>query len=130
MKKKILLIGLAPAVVDLAALPPGMDRGKLGASLAAEEASLRDIGFDAHWCLTDRGETAEAVVRAELAADTYDLILIGAGVRAFPENFLLFEKLINLVHAHAPGSKICFNTNPKDTRESVLRWLPAPVAKD
>lgn len=128
--KKILLIGLSPSVVDVAALPPGMDRARLGASLAAEEASLRDIGFDAHWCLTDRGETAEAVVRAELEAHAYDLILVGAGVRVFPENFVLFEKLINVIHAHAPGAKICFNTNPRDTKEAVLRWIPAPETKE
>ena len=130
MKKKILLIGLAPSAVDPAALPPGMDRAKLGASLAAEEASLRELGFDAHWCLTDRGETAETVVRAELDAHAYDLILVGAGVRVFPENFVLFEKLINLIHAHAPGAKICFNTNPTDTREAVLRWIPVPEPKE
>jgi len=35
---------------------------------------------------------------------------------------LLFEKLINLVHEHAPGAKICFNTTPADTAEAVQRW--------
>lgn len=39
-----------------------------------------------------------------------------------PEHLLLFEKLLNLVHAQAPGAKICFNTKPTDTPEAVQRW--------
>jgi hypothetical protein len=35
----------------------------------------------------------------------------------------LFERLLNLVHARAPGAKICFNSNPGDTAEAVQRWV-------
>jgi hypothetical protein len=49
--------------------------------------------------------------------------MIGAGVRANPSNLLLFEKLINVVHEHAPQAKICFNTVPSDTADAVKRWL-------
>jgi hypothetical protein len=50
--------------------------------------------------------------------------MIGAGVRVAPDHFLLFEKLINLVHRHAPPSvRICFNTHPTDTLAAVRRWL-------
>jgi hypothetical protein len=31
---------------------------------------------------------------------------------------LLFEKPVDLVHEHAPGAKICFNTTPADTAEA------------
>lgn len=126
MKKKILMIGLEPRVVDLASIP-GLTTEKLAASLKSEEQSLRDLGFDAHWCLTDLGETAGTVVKAALDAKQYDLILIGAGVRTIPAQFALFEKLINIVHEHAPKSKICFNTKPDDSREAVLRWIDAPA---
>ncbi len=122
MKKKILMIGLLPSVVDLSAVP-GLTTEKLAASLKSEEKSLQEQGFDAHWCLTDLGETADAVVLAELTTQHYDLILIGAGIRTFPAHFALFERLINLVHEHAPKSKICFNTKPDDSKAAVLRWL-------
>ena len=125
MKKKIMLIGLLPSVVDVAAIP-GLTREGLAASLHAEEQSLCDLGFDAKWCLVDRGETAEAVVQAALSAKQYDVILVGAGVRTIPAHFALFEKLINIIHEHAPKSKLCFNTNPSDTQEAVLRWVSAP----
>ena len=50
-------------------------------------------------------------------------VLIGAGVRLPPSSFVLSEKLINVVHEHALGAEICFNTNPRDTVEAVQRWL-------
>jgi hypothetical protein len=50
--------------------------------------------------------------------------MIGAGVRLDPDHFLLFEKLVNVVHRHAPASvKICFNTRPNNTIEAVQRWI-------
>ena len=44
-------------------------------------------------------------------------------VRTIRKYFLLFEKLINVVHEHAPRAKLCFNTNPGDTAEAVRRWV-------
>src|SRR5690349_20156757 len=120
--KKVLLIGLDPAVVDYT-LFPSLDEAKLSKALQADEDQLNRLGYDAKWCLIDRGETAEAVVLEHLGQKQYDCILIGAGVRTAPPHFLLFEKLLNLVHQHAPQAKICFNTRPSDTAESVQRWL-------
>lgn len=122
---RVLMFGLLPAVVDLSSFP-GLTQEKLAARLDAEEKSLRDAGFDARWVLLDLGETAEAVAAAALAEGGWDVILIGAGVRTVPAHFLLFERLLNLVHARAPGAKICFNTRPDDTKEAVLRWAEAP----
>jgi len=49
--------------------------------------------------------------------------VIGAGLREPPERLLLFEKILNLVHAFAQGARICFNTTPADTAEAVRRWI-------
>lgn len=122
-EKKVLLIGLEPKFVDYAALPVKLDEPTLRAGLAADEQRLRDLGYDANWLLTDRGETAEAVLSAALERTTFDCVLIGAGIRTIPPLFALFERLINVVHAKAPQAKICFNTAPEDTAESVRRWL-------
>ena len=122
---QVLLLGLLPAVVPASARP-GMTEEQLAARLDAEERKLRELGFDARWCLLDLGETAEAVATAALTTRRPDLVLIGAGVRANPERFALFEKLVNLVHSLAPTAKICFNTRPDDTTEAVLRWIAAP----
>jgi len=126
-KKSVLVIGLQPTLIDFSdpdyAAYPGMDAAKVLAGLKASEDSLNDRGYDVRMCLTDFGETAEAVVRDELVKKRFDCGLIGAGVRTIAGNFLLFEKLINVVHAHAPQAKLCFNTKPTDTAEAVQRWL-------
>ena len=120
--KRVLLIGLEPSVVDYTAFP-ALDADKVRAGLAAQLAELRRLGYDAEDCLTDTGETAESVVRAHLARGPWDCIVIGAGVRTGPPYFLLFERLVNVVHAHAPQAKLCFNTRPTDTIEAVRRWI-------
>lgn len=63
------------------------------------------------------------MLEEKLRAKPYDCVLIGAGVRAVPANFFLFEKLINVAHAYAPRARLCFNTKPSDTAEAVMRWI-------
>jgi len=126
-KKSVLVIGVQPTLMDFSdpdyAAYPGMDAAKVLAGLKASEDRLTDRGYDVQMCLTDFGETAEAVVRNKLEQKQFDCIVIGAGIRTIAGNFLLFEKLINVVHAHAPQAKLCFNTGPTDTVEAVQRWL-------
>ena len=90
---------------------------------SSSEDELTRLGYSVQMCLTDFGETAEAVVQSQLKQKRFDCILIGAGVRTNPSNFMLFEKLINVVHEHAPQAKLCFNTMPSDTAAAVKRWL-------
>ena len=121
--KRVLMIGLDPKVVDYSHLAVKLDEPTLRAGLATDEKRLRDLGYDAKWLLIDRGETAEAVVSASLTEETFDCVLIGAGIRTVPPLFLLFERLVNLVHENAPHAKICFTTVPEDTAASVQRWV-------
>lgn len=116
------MIGLLPGVVDLSSFPD-LTQEKLGRSLEAEEKGLCDLGYDARWCLVDLGETAEAVASAALDEKPWDAVLIGAGVRTVPAYFLLFERLLNVVHERAPKARICFNTRPDDSREAVFRAI-------
>lgn len=122
---RILLIGIEPTLVDFSSMPD-LDATKVAHGLRVQVQRLGELGFDATWCLTDLGETAEAVVRAALAAKSYDVVLIGAGIRVIPTNFSLFERLINAVHQGAPQAKICFNTRPDDTLDAVQRWAAPP----
>jgi len=100
-----------------------MDATKVLAGLKSSEDELTGLGYSVRTCLTDFGRTAEATVQSQLKQKRFDCILIGAGVRANPSNFLLFEKLINVVHEHAPQAKLCFNTLPSDTAAAVKRWI-------
>ncbi len=121
-KKQILVIGLEPELVDFSAMPD-MNAAKVRAGLEADRARLVESGYEAELCLTDLGSTAEAVVQQKLAEKAFDCVVIGAGIRTLPAYFLLFEKLVNVVHAHAPAARICFNTKPSDTAEAVKRWV-------
>jgi len=124
-RKTVLMVGLDPALIDFSkpGYAPGMDANKVRAGLQAAEDELTRLGYGVQMCLTDFGDTAERVLRSQLERTRFDCILIGAGVRANPSNLLLFEKMINVVHAHAPQAKICFNTLPSDTAEAVKRWI-------
>ena len=122
MKKSIINIGLHPDVVNYA-LFPGMTKEKLAQGLQAQKEGLEKLGFDVTMCLVDLGETAEKVTGAALREKQYDAAQIGAGIRTPPPHFLLFEKLINLVHELAPKARICFNAKPDDMAEAFLRWV-------
>lgn len=90
--------------------------------LEADTAKLEVLGYSVKSLYVDDGKTAEAALTGALTTSGYDCIMIGAGLRVVPPYFLLFEKLINVVH-HAPAStKLCFNSNPTDTAEAVKRW--------
>ena len=118
---KVVMIGLRSDAVDFSKWPE-LSVEKLEAAFAKVASDLSAAGHDPVWCLTDSGETAEEQVTKDLKAHQPDVVLIGAGVRSDADHFLLFEKVINLVHEHAPQAKICFNTQPLDSVEAVERW--------
>jgi len=127
-KKSVLSVGLQPQLINFAdpayAAYPGMTADKVQGGLDRDIATLNALGYDAQLCPTDFGETAEAVIRAALQQKPYDCVVIGAGLRTIHTNFLLFEKVLNVVHEYAPQSRICFNTGPFDTAAAVQRWCP------
>ena len=122
MAKAVLAIGLDPAFVDFTAFPqltPALVRHYLDSQIER----LRTLGYDADSCFIDVGATAEQLTTAALMSKRYDGVVIGAGLRESAEHLLLFEKILNLVHRLAPEAAICFNVNPADTAEAVMRWV-------
>jgi hypothetical protein len=120
MPKSVFALGLDPAFVDLSEFPeftPELVR----AFIDSQMERLRNLGYDLDTCLVDTGETAEDVVAQHLASKSFDVVLIGAGLRE-RDQLLLFERLLNLIHSQAPNAKICFNTTPADSAEAVQRW--------
>jgi hypothetical protein len=126
-KPSVLVIGFDPTLLDFSspdlAAFPGLDAPKVMHALKGDQASLQALGYEVELALIDLGATAEAVVLERLRARPFDCILIGAGVRTAASHFLLFERLINLLHANAPQARLCFNTNPSDTAAAVQRWV-------
>ena len=117
----VLALGLDPAFADFTEFPE-LTPDLIRAFIDSQLERLRGLGYEVVSCLVDLGDTAEAVTAQHLSLRKFDCVMIGAGLRA-PPQLLLFEKLINLVHAQAPSAKICFNTTPADTIEAVQRWV-------
>jgi len=117
----VLALGLDPAFVTLPA-NSGLTPELVRAFIDAQLERLREMGYEVRSCLVDPGETAETVLSQQLKGANFDCVMFGAGLRT-PEHLLLFERLLNLVHSHAPHARICFNTSPGDTAEAVKRWV-------
>jgi hypothetical protein len=125
-KKKVLLIGIDPKLIDSSMFTnTGWDANRVRAAGQDASKRLMELGYEVQSCLVDLGETAENVVSDILSKEKFDCIMIGFGIRGLPQHTVLFEKIINTIHQNAPPSstKICFNTNPSDTVEAVLRWM-------
>jgi hypothetical protein len=124
-KKKVLLIGIDPKLIDFSlATTTGWDANRVKAIAQDANKRLTELGYEVQSCLVDLGETSESVVSDTLSREKFDCIMVGAGVRTLPQHTVMFEKLINAIHQKAPpSSKICFNTDPGDTVEAVLRWV-------
>jgi len=121
MEKRVLALGLDPVFADFSQMP-GLTPELVRNFIDTQIERARALGYAVQSCLVDLGETAETRVAELLDEDAFDCVLFGAGLRAAPQ-LLLFEKLLNLVHARAPGARICFNTTPADTAEAIGRWV-------
>jgi hypothetical protein len=123
--KKILFLGIDPKLIDVnLATTTGWDANRVKAVAQEANNNLTELGYEVQNCLVDLGETAESVVSDTLSRENFECIMIGAGIRILPQHTVMFEKIINAVHQKAPpSSKICFNTNPGDSAEAVLRWV-------
>jgi hypothetical protein len=125
-RKSVLLVGLDPVLIDFSGpdfAPMNLTAERVLSALRLDSERLRGLGYEVDACLTDFGETAERVVEDKLRTKPWDCVLIGGGIRLIPSSFLLFEKLINVVHANASQAKLCFNTKPGDSAEAVMRWV-------
>ncbi len=120
---RILMIGLHPSALDYSERP-GLDEATLTARIDAGNAALRDAGFDAVSCQIPADPAqAETRIREHLSDGPFDLVMIGAGVRADTSYTLLFERIVNVVAVAAPGIRFCFNTAPENTVDTLRRWV-------
>ncbi|MGI5243893.1 hypothetical protein [Dactylosporangium sp. CA-139066] len=113
----VLVIGLDPARID------GWDPAPVIAAIARGHARFAEHGIEADQCLVAPDDNPEAAITAALTAREYACVVIGGGIRKHEPLLDLFESVVNLVHRHAPGAAIAFNSTPDDTAEAALRHL-------
>ncbi len=105
--------------------------GKHPEIAAAVQEKLRSLGFQAtNFVLTD-DEAGDARLVAELTRAEYDGVAIGGYINGqdavnFPatqETTVWFNRILNIVHANAPGSKIVLVRGPEDVLPAIDRVL-------
>jgi hypothetical protein len=124
---RILLLGEDPETVDFSdpALPPGMNAEKVRAGIAVALKQFAERGWEWDVCYIRPDETAGPTVERQLGAQSYDCVVIGAGIRLPPRRLPLFEIVINAVRKAAPRAAIAFNTRPDDSADAAGRWVAA-----
>jgi hypothetical protein len=122
---RVLFVGQAPETVDFSdpSLPPGFNAKKIQAGIDLAAAKIAERGWVGDICMIPPDAAGIAMLEKQLAAATYDCVVIGGGMRLPPKGLVLFEKVVNAVHKAAPGAAIAFNTRPEDTAEAAARWL-------
>jgi len=86
-------------------------------------ADMTGRGWVAENCFIKPDGTAVPTVERRLAADRYDCVVVGAGVRLPPSRLALFEAVVNAIHRAAPDTAIAFNSRPEDTGAAAARWI-------
>lgn len=103
---------------------------------AAVQAKLRSLGFQATTFVLTNDDAGDARLVAELKRAEYDGVAIGgyingqdaANFPATPETTAWFNRILNIVHAHAPGSKIILVRGPEDAVAAIERVLGKRLA--
>ncbi|MGY4103175.1 hypothetical protein ACW2Q0_26990 [Nocardia sp. R16R-3T] len=118
---RALTIGLHPQAMDYSRFPD-LDESQLTARIDAANAALQNSEFDLTPCMVRASPAeAETEIRDLLANQSFDLVMVGGAVRAFPEHTLLFERLVNVIVDAAPGIRFCFNTSPETSLDALRR---------
>jgi hypothetical protein len=117
---RVLVIGLDPYRV-----PGPWDPTPVADAIAAGMARFAEAGLGVESCLfgLDGSDDIEALVAGALDSRPWEVVVVGGGVREPPDQLDLFERVINLVHRHAPRAAIAFNSTPGDTFAAAVRWL-------
>ena len=103
---------------------------------AAAQAKPRALGFQATTFVLTNDAAGDARLVAELQRADYDGVAIGGYISGqdpgnFPateETTVWFNRVLNLVHANAPRSKIILARGPEDVVPAIERVLGKSVA--
>ena len=97
---------------------------------AAVQARLRDAGLAATIVVLTDDEAGDAGLIRELSEAEYDGVVIGSFISGqdpqlppTEETTLWFNRVLNILHAHAPAARIILVRNPGDALPAISRVL-------
>lgn len=105
--------------------------GKHPEIAAAVQKKLRSLGFQATTFVLTNDEAGDARLVSELKQAMYDGVAIGGYINGqdavnFPateETTVWFNRVLNIIHAKAPKSKIILVRGPEDVVPAIERVL-------
>ena len=105
--------------------------GKHPEIAAAVQEKLRSLGFQATTFVLTNDEAGDARLVSELKRAEYDGVVIGGYINGqdavnFPateETTVWFNRVLNIVHANAPSTKIILVRGPDDVVPTIERVL-------
>ena len=105
--------------------------GKHPEIAAAVQEKLRSLGFQATNFMLTNDEAGDARLVAELKGAEYDGVAIGGYINGqdaanFPateETTVWFNRVLNIIHANAPRSKLILARGPEDVVPAIERVL-------
>ena len=105
--------------------------GKHPEIAATVQEKLRSLGFQATNFVLTNDEAGDARLVAELKGAEYDGVAIGGYINGqdaanFPateETTVWFNRVLNIIHANAPRSKIILVRGPEDVVSAIERVL-------
>ena len=108
-----------------------LEFGKHPEIAAAVQEKLRSLGFQATNFVLTNDEVGDARLAAELKQAEYDGVAIGGYINGqdavnFPateETTIWFNRVLNIVHANAPRSKIILVRGPEEIVPAIERVL-------
>ena len=114
MAKSVLIIGPDPRYIDFSApyLPPGITAEKIIAGVDGARDRLADAGYYVQILLTKNEETVEQQVFDALKDRSYDVVVVGVGLRTLPPMAAHFERLINVFTTKRRGRSLPSTQSP------------------
>jgi len=105
--------------------------GKHPEIAAAVREKLGSLGFQANTLVLTNDEVGDTRLISELKRAEYDGVAIGGYINGqdavnFPateETTVWFNRVLNIIHANAPGSKIILVRGPEDVVPAIERVL-------
>jgi hypothetical protein len=122
---RILVIGYAPEAVDFSdpAIPEGVTPEIIANGIEKDGQKMRDMGWESHPLFIRPNKDVRQCILSHLATNTYDVIVIGGGVRMTTKFVPVCEQVVNAIREGAPKTPIAFNEGPDTSSEAAKRWL-------
>jgi hypothetical protein len=126
MMPRILVIGYAPDAVDFSdpAIPPGITPQVIAEGIKKDGQKMRDMGWTSEPLFIRPDQTVRQTILDHLAKHSYDVIVIGGGVRMTTKFVPVCEQVVNAIREAAPQTPIAFNEGPDTSSDAAKRWLP------